>query len=151
MSKLEMAKKSIGKKLPFVKYFFMSDLFTFTDGFFAISNFASIDEITLGCFGGTRVYPTWHFGQMQGCIRSSWELRRSKLPWNCNFLRKMLTEAMPVKVMQICVYLHLLFCPRLIAECLKAGVSEEILNWLSLRAELWIIFLWLACLSQLRQ
>ena len=113
MSKLEMAKKSIDK------YFFMSDFFTFADGFFAISNFASIDEIPLGCFGGTRIYPTWHFGQMQGCIRSSWELRRSKLPWNCNFLRKMLTEAMPVKVMQICVYLHLLFCQIPIAECLR--------------------------------
>ena len=31
----------------------------------------------------------------------------------------MLTEAMPVKVIQICVYLHLLFCQRPIAECLR--------------------------------
>ena len=31
----------------------------------------------------------------------------------------MLTEAMPVKVMQICVYLHLSFCQRPIAECLR--------------------------------
>ena len=38
---------------------------------------------------------------------------------------------------------------------LKAEVSEEILKWhshsLCLSAELWIIFLWLACLSQLSQ
>ena len=45
--------------------------FHFQMDFFAISNFASIYEIILGCFGGTRIYPTWHFGQMQGCIRSS--------------------------------------------------------------------------------
>ena len=40
-------------------------------------------------------------------------------------------------------------------ESLKAEVSEEILKWhshsLSLSAELWIIFLWLACLSRLSQ
>ena len=80
--------------------------------FFATSIFAITDEITLGCFGGTRIYPTWHFGQMQGCIRSSWELRRSKLPWNCNFLRKMLTEAMVVKTDANMCLLTLIILPK---------------------------------------
>ena len=34
-------------------------------------------------------------------------------------------------------------------QILKAEVSEKILKWLSLRAKIWIIFLWLACLSRL--
>ena len=38
----------------------------------------------------------------------------------------MLTEAMPVKVMQICVYLHLLFCQRPIVECLGSLTENRI-------------------------
>ena len=119
MSKLEMAKKICWQKIAIWEVFFHISRWIF----FCHFKFCQYRWNHFGLFWWHKNLPNLTFWPNARMYKIQLELRRSKLPWNCNFLRKMLTEAMPVKVIQICVYLHLLFCQRPIAECLTRCLS----------------------------